>query len=125
MPDVTDDKVEIPVDASSVGAGGITSEKEPTMAAMPPKADTIDALIDKVTDQNFAKTMNRMDGYAEQYASQSAVVATAMNQMFGMAVQIVNATALNRIPSGTANQILEHNAAAGQPFNSPAAPKAA
>ena len=115
MPDQTDDTVEIPVIPPAVDGSGKPDEENP-MAA------TIDALIDKLTDQNYAKTMNRMDNYAEQYASQTGVVATAMNQMFGMGVQIVNATALNRIPSGTANQVLEHNASAGQPFNSPAAP---
>lgn len=120
MPDPTDDVLEIPVAEPVAGDGGNdVSDEEHEMAA------TIDALIDKLTDQNFSKTLSRMDGYAEQYASQTGVVATAMNQMFAMGVQIVNATALNRIPSGTANQILEHNASAGQPYNSPAAPKAA
>lgn len=114
MPDTTDDVLEIPVTASDVATGGNDSsdQKECEM----PKATEIDALIDKLSDQAYAKTQTRMDGYAEQYASQTGVVATAMNQMFGMAVQIVNATALNRIPSGTANQVLEHNAVAAQPW---------
>lgn len=98
--------------------GDSSSEGETPMAA------TIDALTEKLVDQNYTKTFARMDQYGEHFVAQSTLVNTAMAQLFAMAVQIVNSTALNRIPSGTANQILEHNSAAGQPYNSPAAPKA-
>lgn len=118
MPDLTDDIVEIPVDSSAVDCDGNPVTKDDSMAA------TIDALVEKLVDQNYTKTFARMDQYGEHFVAQSTLVNTAMAQLFGMAVQIVNATALNRIPSGTANQILEHNASAGQPYNSPAAPKA-
>ena len=82
----------------------------------------IDALIEKLVDQKFVAAAGRMDLVAEQFATQSKEVANSSNQMFVLATQIVNATALNRIPSGTANQILEHNATARQPFNSPTGP---
>lgn len=82
-------------------------------------ATVIDPLIEKLVDQKFAAASVRMDLVAEQFSTQSTAVANAANQMFNLATQIVNATALNRIPSGTANQILEHNASARQPFNSP------
>lgn len=82
-------------------------------------AATIDALTEKLVDQNYTKTFARMDQYGEHFVAQSTLVNTAMSQLFAMAVQLVNASALNRIPSGTANQILEHNASARQPMNSP------
>lgn len=82
-------------------------------------ATTIDALTEKLVDQNYTKTFARMDQYGEHFVAQSTLVNTAMAQLFGMAVQLVNASALNRIPSGTASAILEHNAAAMQPFNAP------
>jgi hypothetical protein len=77
--------------------------------------------IKTVLRQTFVTQNKRLDFYAEQYLDQSRHVSTVSNQLFVLNSQMVGAGALNRVPSGLPQQVLEHNAAAGQPFNSPKA----
>jgi hypothetical protein len=116
VPDLSDDIADIPGLSPAVGADGNPDEKESKMAA------TIDALVEKLVDQNYTKTFARLDAYAEQFVSQATFVNTSSMQMYSMAVQIVNSTALARIPTSTPNQVLEHNATQAQPWAATRAP---
>lgn len=78
--------------------------------------------IKQIMRAGFVMQNKRLDFYAEQYLDQSRHVSTQSNQLFVMNSQFVGSGALNRVPSGLPNQVLEHNAAAGQPYNSPKAP---
>lgn len=112
MPDLTDDKVEIPVALPASGGGG------------QPVGDLeMDEDIKVILRQTFITQNKRLDFYAEQYLDQSRHVSTQSNQMFVVGSNMVSAGALNRVPSGLPQAILEHNASAGQPFNSPPAPR--
>lgn len=82
----------------------------------------MDPTIAALVQQAFVTSHKRLDFYAEQYLDQSRHVSTQSNQLFVLNSQMVGAGALNRVPSGLPQQVLEHNAAAGQPFNSPKAP---
>lgn len=112
MPDTTDDIVEIPVAEPIPGDDGTPVLKDVQMD------DDIKALM----RQNFIMQNKRLDFYAESYLDQSRHVSTQSNQMFVANTQFVGSGALNRVPSGLPNQILDHNAAAGQPWASPSAP---
>lgn len=81
----------------------------------------MDAVVATILQQSFVNTHKRLDIIAEQYLDQSRHVANVSNQLFVLNSQMVGAGALNRVPSGLPQQVLEHNAAAGQPFNSPKA----
>jgi hypothetical protein len=109
MPDLADDVLELPGSATS--AGGVTLVGDVEM----------DEDIRTIMRQSFITQNKRLDFYAEQYLDQSRHVSTQSNQLFVMNSQFVGSGALNRVPSGLPQQVLEHNAAAGQPFNSPKA----
>lgn len=82
----------------------------------------MDPLIAALIQQDMTKAMIRLNAIAERQHDQSAHIVTASSQMFVLSSQMVNAGAMNRVPSGLPQQVLEHNAAGGQPFNSPMAP---
>lgn len=82
----------------------------------------IDALVNKSMDFGFSHATTRYNALAEQGAGTAQLVHDAMAQMYSLGVQIVNATALNQMPTGLSDKLLQLNASAGQPFNSPKAP---
>jgi hypothetical protein len=85
------------------------------------KEEQMSPLIDKLTDQNMVVLISMTQQAAARYTDQSAHIATLVNSMVAAQSHMVSAGALNRVPSGLAQQALEHNAAAGQPFNAPKA----
>lgn len=91
---------------------------------MPYPSAEIDALINKTLDMDFAERSKRYNSYAEQHLSNATLVAALTSQMYSLNVQLVNAAALNQLPSGLPDKILSFNAGAGQPFASPLAPNA-
>lgn len=89
---------------------------------MPYPASDIDALINKTMDMDFTERSKRYSAFAEQYLGNATLVANMSSQMFAYGVQIINATALNQMPSGLQDKVLAFNATAGQPWATSVAP---
>ena len=89
-----------------------------------PSSD-IDSLINKTLDTDFVERSKRYNATAERSLANSTLVGDMTSQMFALNVQMVNAAALNQLPSGLPDKMLGFNASAGQPFNSPGAPGSA